>query len=227
MDPGLRDSMFRYYDERASEYEEAFVLGTGTASMPDRDVFRREASILTGIVERFARGRMVDLACGTGYWLPFYAARCTSITLIDQAPRMLDQCRKKMAVPGAPGQMIVVQGDVLEHPFGPRTFDSALIGFLISHLSEDEERRLFEHLKGMLDTDGRFLIFDSAWSLERARFNAKVERQQRRLKDGNAFEIFKRYIDRQDIDEWNTKYGVTTTIEHFGTAFIAVSGQFT
>jgi ubiquinone/menaquinone biosynthesis C-methylase UbiE len=227
MDPGLRDSMFRYYDERASEYEEAFVLGTGTASMPDRDVFRREASILTGIVERFARGRMVDLACGTGYWLPFYAARCTSNTLIDQAPRMLDQCRKKMAVPGAPGQMIVVQGDVLEHPFGPRTFDSALIGFLISHLSEDEERRLFEHLKGMLDTDGRFLIFDSAWSLERARFNAKVERQQRRLKDGNAFEIFKRYIDRQDIDEWNTKYGVTTTIEHFGTAFIAVSGQFT
>jgi ubiquinone/menaquinone biosynthesis C-methylase UbiE len=227
MDPGLRDSMFRYYDERASEYEEAFVLGTGTASMPDRDVFRREASILTGIVERFARGRMVDLACGTGYWLPFYAARCTSITLIDQAPRMLDQCRKKMAVPGAPGQMIVVQGDVLEHPFGPRTFDSALIGFLISHLSEDEERRLFEHLKGMLDTDGRFLIFDSAWSLERARFNAKVERQQRRLKDGNAFEIFKRYIDRQDIDEWNTKYGVTTAIEHFGTAFVAVSGQFT
>jgi hypothetical protein len=78
----------------------------------------------------------------------------------------------------------------------------------------------------MLDTDGRFLIFDSAWSLERARFNAKVERQQRRLKDGNAFEIFKRYIDRQDIDEWNTKYGVTTAIEHFGTAFVAVSGQF-
>ena len=73
------------------------------------------------------------------------------------------------------------------------------------HRAADEERRLFEHLKGMLDTDGRFLIFDSAWSLERARFNAKVERQQRRLNDGNAFEIFKRYIDRQDIDAWNTK----------------------
>src|SRR5262245_16685019 len=226
MDPGLRDSMFRYYDERASEYEDAYVLGTGTASMPDADVFRREASVLAGIVERFARGRMVDLACGTGYWLPFYAARCSSVTLIDQAPRMLDQCRTKMATPGAPGQMTIVQGDVFEHRFGPRTFDSALIGFLISHLSDDEERRLFEHLTVMLDTDGRFLIFDSAWSLERARSNGEVERQQRRLNDGSAFEIFKRYIDRQDIDAWTTKHGVTTTIEHSGTAFVAVSGQF-
>jgi len=227
MGPSLRESMFRYYDERAPEYEDAYVLGTGTASMPDPNIFRREASVLAGIVERFARGRMVDLACGTGYWLPFYAARCSSITVIDQAPRMLDQCRKKMATSGARAHMMVVQGDVLDHPFSPRTFDSALIGFLLSHLSDDEERRLFEHLKVMLDTDGRFLIFDSAWSLERARFNAKVERQQRRLNDGSAFEIFKRYIDRQDIDAWHTTHGVTTTIEHFATAFVAVSGQFT
>src|SRR5262245_49251763 len=227
MDPGLRDSMFRYYDERASEYEDAYVLGTGTASMPDPDVFRREASLLTGIVARFARGRMVDLACGTGYWLPFYAARCTSITLIEQSTRMRDQCRKKMATPGAPGRMMVVQGDVLDDPFGPRAFDSALVGFLLSHLSEDDERRLFEHLHVMLEPDGRFLIFDSAWSVERARFNAKVERQQRRLNDGHAFEIFKRYIDRQDIDMWHTKHSVTTTIEHVGAAFVAVSGRFT
>lgn len=226
MDAGLRDRMFRYYDERASEYEEAYVLGTGTASIPDAEVFRREASLLTGIVDRFARGRMVDLACGTGYWLPFYAARCTSITLIDQAPRMLDECRKKLVTPSAPDGIMVVRGDVLEHSFPPRSFDSALIGFLISHLSDDEEQRFFERLKDMLDTDGRFLILDSAWSLERARFNAKAERQQRRLNDGSGFEIYKRYIDRQDIHEWNTRHGVTTTIEHFGTAFVAVSGCF-
>src|SRR5688572_32232923 len=89
MDRELRHSMLRYYDERASEYEEAYVLGTGTASIPDPEVFRREASLLTRIVEHFARGRLVDLACGTGYWLPYYVAGCSSIMLIDQAPRML------------------------------------------------------------------------------------------------------------------------------------------
>ena len=226
MDPDLRQSMFRYYDERASEYEEAYVLGTGTASIPDPDVFRREASLLTGIIERFARGRLVDLACGTGHWLPHYAPRCSSITVIDQSPRMLDQCRKKVAALDALDRITIVQCDVFEHAFATHTFDSALIGFLLSHLTEAQEAVLFDRLKGMLDVKGRFLILDSAWSLERARVNAKIERQERRLNDGTRFEIYKRYVDRQDIVDWTTKYGVATSIEHFGAAFVAVSGQF-
>jgi len=224
MDKPLRDSMHRYYDERALEYEEAYVKGTGTASIPDPEVFRREASLLAGIVERFARGRMVDLACGTGYWLPHYVARCSSVTLLDQAPRMLDECRRKIAALDAHDRITIVQGDVLEHPFRARAFDSALIGFLISHLTDDEERTLFERLRLMLDAGGRFLILDSAWSAERARFNVKAERQQRRLNDGTPFEIYKRYLDRRDVDAWATRHGVELSVEHVGTAFIAVSG---
>jgi ubiquinone/menaquinone biosynthesis C-methylase UbiE len=217
--------MLRYYDERASEYEEAYVLGTGTASIPDPEVFRREASLLTRMVEHFARGRLVDLACGTGYWLPHYVAGCSSITLIDQAPRMLQECRKKIASLDALDRVTIVQDDVLEHSFQPRAFDSALVGFLISHLTDVEEPQLFERLKTILDADGRFLILDSAWSPERARVNRKTERQERRLNDGSRFEVYKRYIDRQDVVEWERKYGVATSIEHFGTAFIAVSGR--
>jgi ubiquinone/menaquinone biosynthesis C-methylase UbiE len=225
MGPDLRDSMHRYYDARASEYEEAYVLGTGTASITDPDVFRREVSVLAGIVERFGRGRLVDLACGTGYWLPFYAPRCSAVTLIDQAPRMLDECHKKIAALDALERMEIVQGDVLEHPFDRRAYDSALVGFLLSHLTDAQEQLLFERLRTTLDVEGRFLILDSAWSLERARFNAKTERQERRLNDGTTFEIYKRYIDRQDIAEWESKYGVATTIVHFGAAFLAVSGH--
>jgi ubiquinone/menaquinone biosynthesis C-methylase UbiE len=225
MDDDLRASMLRYYDERASEYEEAYVLGTGTASIPDPEVFRRDAVLLAGIVERFARGRMVDLACGTGYWLPYYAAQCSNITLIDRAPRMLEECRRKIVTVDAPERISIVQDDVLEYPFPARAFDSALIGFLISHLTDDQERVLFERLRAMLDTRGRFLILDSAWSLERARFNAKVERQQRRLNDGTRFEIYKRYVDRQDVDAWAERHAVELSVEHFGTAFVAVSGR--
>jgi hypothetical protein len=32
--------------------------------------------------------------------------------------------------------------------------------------------------------------------------------------------------DRQDIAAWETTYGVTLSVEHFGAAFIAVSGTF-
>jgi len=226
MDSNLRHSMFRYYDERAPEYEEAYVLGTGTASIPDPEVFRREASLLTEVIQRWARGRIVDLACGTGYWLPYYAPQCSSILLIDQSARMLDECRKKATALDVADRAAIVQSDVFEHPFIPCTFDCALVGFLISHLTEAQERLLFERLKAMLDVEGRFLILDSAWSLERARVNAKVEQQERRLNDGTRFAIYKRYIDRQDVVDWGTKYGVALSIEHFGTAFVAVSGRF-
>ena len=40
MDPALRRSMFSYYDDRASEYEEAYLLGTGTPSIPDPTISR-------------------------------------------------------------------------------------------------------------------------------------------------------------------------------------------
>jgi demethylmenaquinone methyltransferase/2-methoxy-6-polyprenyl-1,4-benzoquinol methylase len=227
MDAELRRGMFQYYDERAPEYEEAYVRGTGTASIPDPQVFRAEAETLTRIVERFARGRLIDLACGTGYWLPYYAKHCSTITLIDQSAKMLDECREKVGSLGLGDRASIIQADVLDHTYEPRAYDAALVGFFLSHFSEDrEEQRVFDILEATLDSSGQFLILDSAWSPERARFNAKSERQARHLNDGTRFEIFKRYYDRQDITDWARKYGVGLDVVHFGTAFLAVVGGF-
>ncbi len=227
MDSSLRHSMLRYYDERATEYEEAYLLGTGTASIPNSQVFRAEASLLGDIVERFGNGRMIDLACGTAYWLPRYVGGCSAVTLFDQSPRMLDECQTKVSTLGVGDRCTLICGDFFDYEFGSVEYDSALLGFFLSHVTEKQERLVFEALKRMLGTTGRFLILDSAWSLERARFNAKVERQQRQLNDGTRFDIYKRYFDQQDISQWETKYDMSATIEHFGTAFLAVSGKFT
>jgi len=85
MDADLRESMLQYYDERAPEYDDAYLRGTGTASIRDPSVFQLEATLLGEVVERMARGRVVDLACGTGYWLQYYAQRCSRVTLVDQS----------------------------------------------------------------------------------------------------------------------------------------------
>jgi len=119
-------------------------------------------------------------------------------TLFDQSDRMLTESRAKA--------------------------DRA--GFFLSHLTEDHERVLFDAFRIMLNACGRFLILDSAWSQERARYNTKEECQSRRLNDGTAFEIYKRYCDRDDISRWVREYRVTLRVEHFGSAFYAVSGAF-
>jgi hypothetical protein len=92
--------------------------------------------------------------------------------------------------------------------------------------TEPDEAVLFETVRRLLRPSGRFLILDSAWTELRAKFNQKVERQARNLNDGTPFEIYKRYFDRQDISGWEKKYNVVMPIEHFGTAFFVVSGNF-
>jgi ubiquinone/menaquinone biosynthesis C-methylase UbiE len=224
MDSELRQRMLTYYDERAPEYEEAYTLGTGTASIPDPDVFKAEARVLAGIVGQVARGRLMDLACGTAYWLSYYAANCSRITLFDQSDRMLTEARVKAKRLGIVNRCDFVQGDFFGHDFAQHAYDTALVGFFLSHLTEAEERVLFETLRLLLDRAGRFLILDSAWGPERAKFNAKVERQTRQLNDGTAFEIYKRYCERDDIVRWAQEHDVKLRIEHFGPAFYAVSG---
>ena len=226
MDPQLRQQMLAYYDERAPEYEEAYTLGTGTASIPDPEVFKAEARVLEGIVARVVHGSLMDLACGTAYWLRHYAANCSRITLFDQSERMLAEARAKASGLGILERCHLVQGDFFGHDLAPNSYDTVLVGFFLSHLTDAQECVLFDALRTLLKSGGRFLILDSAWSPERAKFNSKVERQPRQLTDGTRFEIYKRYCDRSDISRWAEEHDVTLHLEHFGPAFYAVSGVF-
>lgn len=150
MDFDLRRQMLDYYNKRAPEYEEAYTLGTGTASIPDPEVFRTEATALSGIVRTFAHGRLIDLACGTAYWLPHYADSCVQITLFDQSDKMLEEGRTKVADLGIADRCIVLQGDFFEYEFGRHAYDCVLVGFFLSHLTEAQESLLFSTLRHML-----------------------------------------------------------------------------
>jgi|SRR5688572_30767729 len=226
MEEGLRDRMLAYYDERAPEYEEAYTRGTGTASIDDPTVFTTEIAELERVVRGFGRGHLLDLGCGTGYWLPFYVGNCSRITLFDQSERMLAECRLKFSRLGAGDRCSFVRGDVFEHQFPDCAHDSALVGFLFSHLSDEQEERVMRVLRRTLRDNARVLILESAWTDLRARFNQKAERQARRLNDGTEFFIYKRYISRADIAAWGTKYGLTASIEYFGDALCAISVRF-
>jgi ubiquinone/menaquinone biosynthesis C-methylase UbiE len=120
-----------------------------------------------------------------------------------------------------------IRGDVFEYEFAPRAYDCALVGFLLSHVAEEQEHLVMQALRETLRPGAPFLILESAWTELRAGFNEKTERQARRLNDGTEFKIYKRYISREDIGAWERNYGLRTTIEHFGEALCAVSAAFT
>jgi ubiquinone/menaquinone biosynthesis C-methylase UbiE len=146
--------------------------------------------------------------------------------LFDQSENMLAESRAKVDRLGIAERCVVLRGDFFDYEFDQQSHDCALVGFFLSHLTAAQEPRLFDALRRILGPAGRFLVLDSARSDERARFNARVERQERRLNDGAAFEIYKRYCDRADIAWWETQYGVAVQVGYFGRAFFAVSGRF-
>ena len=218
--------MLSYYDERAAEYEQAYTAGTGTSSIVDRRVFISEAEELAEVVGRFGHGHLVDLACGSGYWLRFYGPRCSRITVIDQSRKMLAECEAKIRELDIAERCEVIQADVLDYAFPRAAYDSALIGFLVSHLTDAQEHRLFETLRALLRPGATFLILDSAWTDLRARFNTKTGTQSRRLNNGEQFDIYKRYLDQSDIAGWSARYDIDSHVEYFGRALFAVSGRF-
>ena len=138
---------------------------------------------------------------------------------------MLAEARVKANRLGIAERCVFLQGDFFEQKFNEKAYDTALVGFFLSHLTEAQEPLVFDALRSMLDSSGRFVILEAAWSAERAKVNAKVERQTRRLNDGTAFEIYKRYCDRNDIARWGREHDVMLRIDHFGIAFCAVSGN--
>jgi len=219
--------MLVYYNERASEYEEAYTLGTGTASITDPTVFTTEIGVLERIVRGFGSGHLLDLACGTGYWLPLYIGNCSRVTLFDQSERMLSECGLKVRRRAVADRCSLVRGDIFDYDFAPRAYDCALAGFLLSHTSEAQEHLVVQVLRKTLRPGARVLILESAWTDVRARFNHKVEQQIRRLNDGTEFQIYKRYIGREDIAAWDRRHGLRTTIGHFGESLCAVSAAFT
>jgi demethylmenaquinone methyltransferase/2-methoxy-6-polyprenyl-1,4-benzoquinol methylase len=225
MDDALRRSMLAYYDQRAAEYEEAYTRGTGTASITDPAVFTTEIIDLAQVVGRFGSGDFIDLACGTGYWVPYYAPRAASITLFDQSVGMLAHARAQTERLGIVAQCSFVREDFFDYLFPAAVFDSALVGFFVSHLAPSEEREFFARLQRMLKPSGRFLILDSAWTDLRAQYNLKDGRQERRLNDGTTFDIYKRYLDRDDFTRWKHELGAEVRVEYFGAALCAVSGR--
>ena len=163
MDADLRRRMKDYYNERATEYEEAYTLGTGTASIETPGLFKSEAIAVSKVVEKFGRGRLIDIACGTGYWLPFYVANVSHVTFLDQSENMLAECRGKVSTLGIGANCKFVQADLFDHCFD-ETYESALLAFLVSHMTLEQETYLFRILRTILGTAGDFLIMDSAWS---------------------------------------------------------------
>jgi ubiquinone/menaquinone biosynthesis C-methylase UbiE len=225
MDEQLVQEMLLYYDERAAEYDDVYS-GQGPAIRRYADQYQQNTAEVCEIVAGFGHGHLIDIACGTGFWAPYYARNCQRFTFVDQSTGMLAECKKRIESLGLASVSHFAQGNVFDVALEPAAYDCALVGFLLSHFTSVQEDAFFQKLKGILKPSAQVMIIDSYWSERRKAGGKKREgEQERNLNDGRAFKIYKKYFDETDFETMLKRQQFSIETLHVGKLFIAAIAQ--
>ena len=193
----LKEQM-AYYRARSPEYDQ-WWLRIGKYDRGDR--FRRcwddEASQVRAALAAFgARGQVLEIACGTGWWTPQLAAGAAGVTVIDASSELLDRCRSRVAAAGVDAAKLDFQLSDIWSWVPQRRYNAVFFGFWLSHVPEVRFDRFWELVDGALLPGGRVFFVDSADPVGSSRAGgAAAETELRELNDGRRFEIVKRYFE--------------------------------
>ena len=215
--------MMSYYDERAEEYDEIY-LGKSHTTI-DADVYRKDVAKVSEMVSRFGKGHLIDIACGAGFWLPNYARNCNQITFLDQSARMLSKCKDRVEELGLADISSFIQGDFLDIKLEASQYDCALVGFLLGHLTLEQEKAFFRKLGENLKANPQLMFIESAWNKRRQRYQEKEGVQERVLNNGRIFRVYKRYFDKPAVEEMFEWYKFEVISYYTGEAIIAAIAE--
>ena len=222
-DDNIIREMMSYYDERTEEYDEIY-LGKSHTTI-DTDVYRKDVANVSEMVSRFGKGHLIDIACGAGFWLPNYARNCNQITFLDQSARMLSKCKDRVEELGLADISSFIQGDFLDIKLEASKYDCALVGFLLSHLTLEQEKTFFRKLEENLKANPQLMFIESAWNKRRQRYQEKEGVQERVLNNGRIFRVYKRYFDKPAVEEMFEWYKFEVISYYTGEAIISAIAE--
>ena len=183
----VEDEMAAYYAQRAAYYERVYFK-------PERqDDLRAMEAWLAG---QFTGRRVLEIACGTGWWTPHGAASAAHWRATDLNPETMAVAQAKPVMPGNVQFQTVDAYSLAE--LGHESFDAAFTGCWWSHVP-------LARLPGWLDTlhqrlaPGAVVVMldnsyvqTSSTPLSRSDADGNTY-QQRTLDDGSSHEVLKNF----------------------------------
>ena len=186
----LLDEQIAYYRLRAPEYD--------ATSMPEGDPFAvHGATIREAIHGLDLRGRVIEIAAGTGQWTGLLAEHADELLVTDASPEMLAINRAKVG--DRPNVRWEVADALALRPTGD--VDVAFLGFFLSHVAPTSFDRFWAVLHGLLAPDGQVVFVDEGrhflWREEWLDEAAGIA--SRRLSDGSAHRVVKVLWDLAEL----------------------------
>jgi demethylmenaquinone methyltransferase/2-methoxy-6-polyprenyl-1,4-benzoquinol methylase len=177
--------MQSYYAARAGEYDRVYQKPERQADL--RQIEQWLPSVLSG-------KRVLEVACGTGYWTQFIAPVASSLVAIDSAPENLRIAEQRVPA----GNVLFQVGDAYALARTDRKFSAAFAGFWFSHVPLDRQREFLRGLNSALEPGSKVVLLDnlfvegssSAVSGRDAQGNTY---QSRKLSDGSTHRVLKNF----------------------------------
>jgi SAM-dependent methyltransferase len=189
--PATEESMGRYYAQRAQIYERVY-------HKPERQADLR--AMESWLSAPFAGRRVLEVACGTGWWTPHGARDAASWLATDLNPETMAVARNK------PMPACVRFATVDAYTFaelGTQRFDGAFAGFWWSHVPLARLPAWLTLLHQRLEPGARVVMLDNAYV---AGSSTPISRrdddgnsyQARALDDGSTHEVLKNFPTREE-----------------------------
>jgi demethylmenaquinone methyltransferase/2-methoxy-6-polyprenyl-1,4-benzoquinol methylase len=200
------DNLAAYYAKRASEYERIYAR-------PERQ------SDLCALRERIGRmftGRKVlELACGTGWWTPVIAQGAAQVTALDLNDEVLEIARTK-DLPA--GKVEFVRGSAFAIPDFGRRHDALFAGFWWSHVRLEELDAFLASAMLALAPGSLVAFLDNRYvegsSTPVSRRDAQGNAYQvRKLADGSSHEVLKNFPETGELILRASRCGVDAHVE--------------
>jgi ubiquinone/menaquinone biosynthesis C-methylase UbiE len=171
-----------YYHARAHEYDD-WWLGRGLHRDRVRPGWDEELAELTDLIGALPTGRILDVACGTGYITQHLRG---DVVGLDHSDAMLEIARGRLPY------ATFVQGDALALPFADASFDRVFASYFYCHLVEAERARFLAEARRVAPE----LVVVSS----RRQEGERAERwEERRLLDGSRWQVFKRVFAAAEL----------------------------
>jgi demethylmenaquinone methyltransferase/2-methoxy-6-polyprenyl-1,4-benzoquinol methylase len=218
-----------YYRARASEYDEWWERRRGyDLGEQVTRAWQADGAVLRDALDGFApRGQVLELAAGTGIWTGELLRHADRVLAVDAAPEVLAINQAKHA--GRPVDYVVAD---LFTWSPPRRFEVVCFTFWLSHVPAARWGRFWALVDQALAPGGRVWFCDNAHPDHAAEHGPKPyrdrvdrpelagERRERRLQDGRAFQIVKRYWHPVELERELAAIGWQAEVRNTAWAFI-------
>lgn len=182
----IKDNLAQYYALSAPHYERVY-------DQPERQEDLEE--LHEKVAEALRGHKVLEIACGTGYWSETIADTATSVLVTDINPEMLDLAKAR----GLPMDKVQFSlADAFDLPADMGSFTACFAGFWWSHVKREDQERFLAQLRAKLGKDTFLVLLDNTYvegsSTSIARTDAQGNTYQiRSVPDGQRYEVLKNF----------------------------------